>query len=70
MPTAPRLPSCLITSKPVMPRLAIFNSDVAMLNIITASSLPVTISDRSAGLHSSVSSVPRSFSPAHRSIAG
>ena len=46
------------------------SSAVAMLNVITVSSLPHTISLRAAGLESSVSSVPRSFSPAHRSIAG
>ena len=59
-----------ITINPVKPMLARFNSDVAMLNSITVSIFPATISDRSAGLESSVSSVPRSFSPAHRSMAG
>ena len=59
-----------MTNSPVTPKLAMFNSDVAMLKSITASSLPVTISERWAGLHSSVSKVPRSFSPAHRSMAG
>ena len=54
----------------VKPRLIRFNSAVAALNVITVSSLPHTISVRSAGLESSVSSVPRSFSPAHRSTAG
>ena len=53
-----------------MPMLSRFNTAVAMLNSMTVSSLPQTISLRSAGLLSSVSSVPRSFSPAHRSTAG
>ena len=66
-PTASRWRS---TSAPVTPMLARFNNDVAMLKIITVSSFPHTISLRRAGLHSKVSSVPRSFSPAHRSMAG
>ena len=36
----------------------------------TARNFPTTISDRSAGLMSSVSIVPRSFSPAVMSMAG
>jgi hypothetical protein len=38
--------------------------------VSTMRNLPSTISTREAGLHSSVSIVPRSFSPAVRSIAG
>ena len=55
---------------PVNIRLNRFNSAVTALNVVTVSSLPQTISLRSAGLHSNVSNVPRSFSPAHRSTAG
>ena len=47
-----------------------FKTAVEMLKSITVRSLPQTISDRSAGLLSKVSRVPRSFSPAHRSTAG
>ena len=46
------------------------NTAVIMLNSITVNSFPQTISLRSAGEHKSVSSVPRSFSPAQRSMAG
>ena len=53
-----------------MARLARFKMAVAMLKIMIVSNLPHTISIRSAGLLSKVSSVPRSFSPAHRSMAG
>ena len=42
----------------------------AMLKSMTVNSFPNTISLRSAGLLKSVSSVPRSFSPAVRSTAG
>ena len=41
-----------------------------MLKAMIVSSLPSTISLRSAGLLNKVSSVPRSFSPAQRSTAG
>ncbi len=66
----PRSGIWLSTSEPVMPRLNRLSTAVAMLNSIIVSSLPQTISLRSAGLLSSVSSVPRSFSPAHKSTAG
>ncbi len=55
---------------PVMPMLRMFNTEVAMLNVMIVNNLPHAISLRSAGLQCSVSNVPRSFSPAHRSIAG
>ena len=55
---------------PVRAMLRMLSTAVATLNSITVSSLPQMISVRSAGLLSSVSSVPRSFSPAHRSTAG
>ena len=45
-------------------------SAVDALNSITVRNLPSTISVRAAGQISSVSIVPRSFSPAARSIAG
>ena len=54
----------------VTPMLARLSRLVAMLKVITVSSFPQTISLRFAGLDRSVSSVPRSFSPAHKSIAG
>ena len=53
-----------------MPMLSRFSMTVIMLKSMIASSLPSTISVRPAGLQRSVSSVPRSFSPAHRSMAG
>ncbi len=59
-----------MTSQPVPPTAAMFKSTVPMLKSMTVSSFPATISPRSAGLESSVSSVPRSFSPAHKSMAG
>ena len=43
---------------------------VAALKTQIVRNLPQTISSRLAGLMSSVSIVPRSFSPAHRSTAG
>ena len=43
---------------------------VAALKTQMVRNLPQTISSRLAGLMSSVSIVPRSFSPAHRSTAG
>ena len=64
---APTLEANMI---PVIAMLIRFNSDVAILKLITVSSLPIAISDRSAGLLSKVSNVPRSFSPAHKSMAG
>ena len=45
-----------------------FRSAVITLASITVRNLPRTISARLAGLISRVSIVPRSFSPAHRSI--
>ena len=60
----------MITAVPVMAMLSRFSSEVAELNPMIVSSLPRTISLRSAGLLNRVSSVPRSFSPAHRSTAG
>ncbi len=56
--------------EPVTPTLTRFKTAVAMLKAMIVSSLPSTISLRSAGLLNKVSSVPRSFSPAHRSTAG
>ena len=50
--------------------LAMFSRAVAMLASMTVKNFPTTISTRLAGLMSRVSIVPRSFSPAHRSIAG
>ena len=47
-----------------------FKTAVDILAVVTAQSLPQTISAREAGLHNKVSSVPRSFSPATKSIAG
>ncbi len=48
--------------------LSRFKTAVVTLASITVRNFPRTISDRLAGLISSVSIVPRSFSPAHRSI--
>ena len=62
--------SPLMKNQPVAPTATRFNVTVATLNNMIVSSLPHTISVRSAGLESSVSSVPRSFSPAQRSTAG
>ena len=59
-----------ITIQPVIPTLTRFSTAVIMLKSIIVSNLPTTISLRCAGLQSSVSKVPRSFSPAHRSTAG
>jgi len=58
------------TTAPVSATLARFSTTVSTLKSITVSSFPQTISLRRAGLQSRVSSVPRSFSPAQRSIAG
>ena len=62
--------NCAKTSQPVIPRLKRFKTAVAVLKSMIVRSFPSTISVRSAGLESRVSSVPRSFSPAHRSTAG
>ena len=67
---SPKPGSCATTIQPVIPMLTRFSTAVTMLKSMIVSSLPRTISLRSAGLLSSVSSVPRSFSPAHRSTAG
>ena len=55
---------------PVRPMLTRFSRAVITLASMTVRNLPSTISDRLAGLISRVSIVPRSFSPAHRSMAG
>jgi hypothetical protein len=69
-PNAATWLSWSMTNFPVSPKLPRLSSAVTILNVITVSSLPHTISRRDAGLVSKVSSVPRSFSPAHRSTAG
>ena len=56
--------------QPVRPMLRRFSTAVTMLKSMTVASLATTISLRPAGLHKSVSNVPRSFSPAQRSMAG
>ena len=54
----------------VTPMLAGFNKAVAALKTQMVRNLPQTISGRLAGLMSSVSMVPRSFSPTVTSRAG
>ncbi len=66
----PRLATCAAIWIPVRPMLTRFRSAVVMLASITVKNLPRTISVRLAGLRRSVSIVPRSFSPAQRSMAG
>ena len=55
---------------PVRPMLPTLRTAVVQLKSMTVKNLPRTISERVAGQMSSVSIVPRSFSPATRSIAG
>ena len=64
------LASCAAIWRPVSPMLTRFRSAVVMLASITVKNLPRTTSVREAGLSSRVSIVPRSFSPAQRSMAG
>ena len=66
----PTLASCDAIWTPVSPMLTRLSRAVVMLASITVRNLPSTISVRDAGLRSRVSIVPRSFSPAQRSIDG
>ncbi len=54
----------------VTPMLSRLSRAVPALKTQIVRNLPRTISSRAAGLMSSVSMVPRSFSPAHTSTAG
>ena len=60
----------LLNCQVLTPMLARLSSVVAALKTQMVRNLPQTISSRLAGVMSSVSIVPRSFSPAHRSTAG
>ena len=67
---SPKPSKCSRTAQPVIPMLTKFSAAATMLKSMIVNSLPTTISLRWAGLLSSVSRVPRSFSPAQRSTAG
>ena len=54
----------------VSPIEAMLRSPVVSAMVATARNLPATTSTRAAGATKSVSRVPRSFSPAVRSMAG
>ena len=60
----------LLNCQVVRPMLSRLSRAVAALKTQMVRNLPQTISSRLAGLISSVSMVPRSFSPAQRSTAG
>ena len=68
VPMIPRKSPALMASH--VPRLARFKSTAMMPPEKTARNFPSTIWCRGIGASSSVSSVPRSFSPAPRWIAG
>ncbi len=65
-----RSPRRLVRNHVVRPMLTRLSNAVAALKTQIVRNLPQTISSRLAGLMSSVSIVPRSFSPAQRSTAG